>query len=144
MTDIFNTLITMADIGMNVKEVMRIFVSSKLLRGPKFTLSWKRYRSPNGSCTSKILLGIGGIRDKIRSLKIFKDRIGIVVEMFNDIFPRNNCIWEETVHMPKYKLKCSLYNKEVYKLKCSDITKKFTNSNVLYITKKFTNSNVLI
>ena len=29
MTDIFNTLITIADIGMSVKEVMMTFVTSK-------------------------------------------------------------------------------------------------------------------
>ena len=68
---------------MTVKEVMRTFVSSKILRGLKFTLNWKRYRYTFGHRRKK---------EKIRSLKI------CVVEMFNDIFPRNNCIREETVH----------------------------------------------
>ena len=58
MTDIFSTLITMADIGMSVKEVMMTFVTSKRTQ-------IKRHRSHNGSCTPKMLLGVGRIRDKI-------------------------------------------------------------------------------
>ena len=60
-----------------------------LLRGLKFTLSWKGYRSPNGSCTPKIHFGVGRIRDKICPLGRLKDGVlwKCLMILFQGIIP---------------------------------------------------------
>ena len=42
------------------------------LTGLKFTLNWKIYRSPKGSCTPKVLLALGRIRNRICAFRLAK------------------------------------------------------------------------
>ena len=63
----------------------------------KTTLYWRRYRSPKGVMYTKNVFFFGRIMDKIWSLRIFID--GILSKWV--ITVRNNCIWEETIHVSR-------------------------------------------
>ena len=68
-------------------------VSAKLwrllwfLRGLKFTLNWKIYRRPKGSCTPKVLLVLGRIRERICPFKLVKDETfwKILIILFQEL-----------------------------------------------------------